>query len=304
MKPFVAAGLRDLIRSRPYRTSLLQFVIRPDVIRTFQSFRSSFFPFHRAFMSKQRIEPVGESVADAGEPLVFSREQIRALDAAAVAELQISSLVLMENAARGLSLALFDHFGIAAMPRPQIVVVCGPGNNGGDGLALTRLLAAEGFTATTLMLSAEKKLSSDAATNCQILKSAGIPLRHCDLAQLQQVLARTKSRDVIVDCLLGTGVRGVPASPFAEAIDAINHASARVLSADVPSGLDCQNGTVAGACIRAEMTVSFVGPKHGFRNPEASDWLGEVRVAHIGLPAVWVRRFHARSLSSNQEQTP
>lgn len=246
-------------------------------------------------MSKQRIEPFGGPAAVSGEPLVFTREQIRALDAAAVEELGISSLVLMENAARGLFEALFDIWGRGDSSPRQILIVCGPGNNGGDGLALQRQLLARGCEATALLLSAGKRLSDDTQANCDILTRGGTPPVHCEPDQLLSMLSDMQSQDVIVDCLLGTGVRGAPASPFAGIIEAINDADAGVISADVPSGLDCQSGTAVGACIRADQTVSFVGLKTGFLTSAAQQWLGDVRVAPIGLPDCWVRRFHART---------
>ncbi|MCR9200286.1 MAG: NAD(P)H-hydrate epimerase [Planctomycetaceae bacterium] len=246
-------------------------------------------------MSKQRNEPFGGPVADSGEPLVFTRQQIRSLDAAAVEELGISSLVLMENAARGLADVLIDNLGCVDSSSRRILIVCGPGNNGGDGLALRRQLSARGCDATALLLSAGKRLSDDARANSDILICGGMPAVDCELELLRQKLASLQPQDIIVDCLLGTGVRGAPTSPFSEAIEAINKTPARVLSADVPSGLDCQSGSAAGACIRADMTVSFAGLKSGYLISTARPWLGEVRVAHIGLPESWVRRFHART---------
>ena len=246
-------------------------------------------------MSKQRTEPFGGPAAASGEPLVFTREQIRALDAAAIEELGISSLVLMENAARGLSEVLLESRGRGDSEPGQVLIVCGPGNNGGDGLALRRQLQARGCDATAVLLPGQKRLTDDTQANRDILSRGGTPPVSCEPQQLQAMLEKIRPQDIIVDCLLGTGVRGAPASPFAETIDAINAANAGVISADVPSGLDCQSGTAEGACIRADQTVSFVGLKTGFLCPAAQQWLGEVRVTHIGLPDCWVRRFHART---------
>jgi len=103
------------------------------------------------------------------------------------------------------------------------------------------------------------------------------------------VLDGLTQEDWILDCLLGTGVRGQLRSPFSNIIEAINASSARVLAVDVPSGLDCDTGTADGACVRAEQTVTFVGMKRGFLQPSAADFTGTMTVAHIGVPLSWIR---------------
>ena len=208
---------------------------------------------------------------------------IRQIDAAAVQELGMTGLLLMENAARGACEVLE-----AVKPQGRIIIVSGPGNNGGDGLAMARLLAANGIDSEVQLVRAGKSLTDDARSNLEFLQKGGIDIQEADERNLQSVLAVLTPHDWIVDALLGTGIRGILRSPFLEIVEAINHSSARVLSVDVPSGLDADTGEPCGVAVRAEVTVTFVATKAGFRFPHASPYLGRVVVRHIGVPLRWL----------------
>ena len=195
-------------------------------------------------------------------------------------------MLLMENAARGVCDVVFQRLPNAE----RIVIVCGPGNNGGDGLALARQLAAHDVSTEVVVFRTRKKLTNDAETNLNILTAAKISVQDAvDTCRMTSALQALTEKDLVVDCLLGTGVRGAPRAPFCELINAINDSPARVLAVDIPSGLDCDSGIAEGACVRADRTVTFVGLKQGFLVPGANTFTGEVTVAHIGLPAAWVR---------------
>lgn len=225
-----------------------------------------------------------------GNKIVLSRDEVRAIDAAAVDELGLSGMLLMENAARGACDVLVQRFQVERQPDSPTVIVCGPGNNGGDGLAIARQLLAKGLPVDIHLLRGGKELSHDAAENLAILNRAGIEVREVTTpASLQQRLLQLSSQDVVVDCLLGTGVKGSPHEPFASIIRAINDSAARILAVDVPSGVDCELGTADGDCIRANWTVTFVGLKKGFLLNSAAQFTGEISVAHIGLPDSWVQ---------------
>jgi len=208
---------------------------------------------------------------------------IRQIDAAAVQELGMTGLLLMENAARGACEVLE-----AVKPQGRIIIVSGPGNNGGDGLAMARLLAANGIASEVHLVRAGKSLTDDARSNLGFLQKGGINVQEADEGILQSVLAVLTPDDWIVDALLGTGIRGTLRSPFLEIVEAINHSSARVLSVDVPSGLDADTGEPCGVAVRAEVTVTFVATKAGFRFPKALPYLGRVEVRQIGVPQSWL----------------
>ncbi|MEZ6133069.1 MAG: NAD(P)H-hydrate epimerase [Planctomycetaceae bacterium] len=225
------------------------------------------------------------------DPFLLSCQIARSLDAAAVSELGIPSLLLMENAARGVTDLIQQQFSTAQ----QIVIACGPGNNGGDGLAIVRQLAANEIAAQVFLIRAGKTLTPDAAANLRMATAAGLHVTVQDESDEVISCVRTlTASDLIVDCLLGTGVSGAVREPFAGIIASINESDAAVLAVDVPSGLNCDTGTAAGECIRADRTVTFVGPKEGFLNPAAAAFTGIVSVAHIGLPTEWVRRWRTR----------
>ena len=208
---------------------------------------------------------------------------IRQIDAAAVQELGIAGLLLMENAAHGACevLEAFD-------PQGRIIIVSGPGNNGGDGLAMARLLAANGMESEVHLARAGKTLTNDAQSNLEFLNRCGITVHEADLKSLQPVLELLTPGDWIIDALLGTGIRGTLRSPFREIVEAMNQSSARVISVDVPSGLDADTGETCGVAVRANVTVTFVATKAGFRFPHSLPYLGQIEVRQIGLPQRWL----------------
>lgn len=209
---------------------------------------------------------------------------IRQIDAAAVQELGMRGLLLMENAARGACEVLEG-----LQPQGRIMIVSGSGNNGGDGLAMARLLAANGIESEVHLVRAGKSLTDDAQSNLEFLHRSGINVEEADGTSLRSVFAVLTPDDWIVDALLGTGIRGTLRSPFLDIVEAINQSSARVLSVDVPSGLDADTGEPCGASVRAELTVTFVTTKAGFRFPHALPYLGRVIVRQIGVPQRWLK---------------
>ncbi len=230
--------------------------------------------------------------------IVLSRDEARAIDAAAILRLGLTGPLLMENAARGVADILVREFreftrsADSALPVGRVIIICGPGNNGGDGLALVRQLTARDINADARLLRAGKSLTDDAQFNFNVLLAAGIQVMElANSSDFVEQLAGVGTSDVIVDCLLGTGIRGNVRSPYLELIEAINASPARVLSVDVPSGLDCDLGTASGVCIHADRTVTFVGRKRGFDIPESKQFTGDVSVAHIGLPQHWTRHW-------------
>ena len=216
--------------------------------------------------------------------LVLSQDEVRAVDAAAIHALGIPGLLLMENAARGVADQLF------CFREPgEVTIICGPGNNGGDGLALARQLAAKGCQSRVLLETGGKPLSADTQNNLGFLTNSGVPVQEVNgSVDCQEQLRELSANDWIVDSLLGTGIQGELRPPFNTWVQAINASPARVLAVDVPSGLNCDDGSSGDDCIQAELTVTFVGMKRGFLAPSAETYTGRVVVAHIGIPQIWV----------------
>jgi NAD(P)H-hydrate epimerase len=200
------------------------------------------------------------------EPLPDA-EMMRATDAWAIEEQGVPSLDLMERAGEGLARVVAD-----LAPAGPIAVVCGKGNNGGDGLVAGRLLRAAGREVRVLLLSDE--LRGDAAANLERLEGAHEPFAPEAL----------KGAAVIVDAVLGTGFSGEAREPVLGAIEAICAASAPVVAADVPSGVDASTGEVAGAAVRATATATFAASKPGLWIEPGKSHAGAVEVIDIGIP--------------------
>ncbi|BBO35345.1 NAD(P)H-hydrate epimerase [Lacipirellula parvula] len=241
-------------------------------------------------------------------PLVLTREQVRRVDAIAIERYGISGLVLMENAGRGAVEAVlgFDAaLGEGAGPGGRaprlagdaatradypVAVLCGKGNNAGDGFVIARHLEIRGVAVRVMLLAAASELAGDALANYAILQRCDVPIfdvSHGDVAA--QLDEHAGGAVWLVDALLGTGAMGEPREPFATAIRWMNAQPARRLAIDVPSGLDCDSGVAAAAAVRADLTVTFAAAKPGLLVPQAAAYVGELSIADIGLPPRLVR---------------
>ncbi|MBC7856628.1 MAG: NAD(P)H-hydrate epimerase [Pirellulaceae bacterium] len=211
----------------------------------------------------------------------LTRELVRSIDRKAIEDYGMSGLVLMENAGRGCADKLCE-LGI----RGKVVIVCGKGNNGGDGFVITRHLDARGIRVRVVLVAQPDELRGDAEANYAVLKSAGFPI--VDVSGLSDALA---GADWIVDALLGTGATGDPRQPIARAIEMLTASGSRKLAVDLPSGLDCDTGIPGYPTFRADQTCTFVAPKVGFANPAAKEFLGTVSVHDIGVPRKLLEEF-------------
>ncbi len=210
------------------------------------------------------------------EPL--TRAQARAFDRWAIEEMGIPSLVLMENAGRNCAAVLREQ-GI----RGPVVVCCGKGNNGGDGLVIARHLRNAGAAVSVLLFARPEELTADAAVHWRITQKLALPAQSMPSLDEPRLVSELSRADWVVDALFGTGLTGPVRAPFDRIIACINASPARVLAVDIPSGLDADTGTPLGPTVRAQHTVTFVAPKRGYANPAAAVWLGQVHVADIGV---------------------
>lgn len=216
-------------------------------------------------------------------PAPMSVHELRSLDRRAVEGWGAPSLLLMENAGRGAAAVIHRILGETGGGR--VVILCGGGNNGGDGFVAARHLAAAGCVVEVAVLAARERIQNDARINLQIVEHLGLPLLWIQdstlPAEAESFLA---GGQVIVDALLGTGATGAPGGAMAVWIRAANAAHvARRVAIDVPSGLSADDGFAQDPCFRADMTVTMAAPKLGFAR--AVEWVGQVVVADIGVPA-------------------
>jgi NAD(P)H-hydrate epimerase len=203
---------------------------------------------------------------------LYGAGEMRAADAGAIEGLGIPGAVLMERA----GLAAAEEI-VRSYPRGSVAVVCGGGNNGGDGFVVARHLHAAGWDVECLLAADRERLAPDARRNHDIAVRLEVPMRE------GVSRARLRRADVIVDALLGTGFRGSP-RPEAVQVIAAMHDRPGIVALDVPSGVDASTGVIAGEAVAAEVTVCFHGRKLGTAVDPGRTSSGRVVVADIGIP--------------------
>jgi NAD(P)H-hydrate epimerase len=235
----------------------------------------------RSYSDSSEVEagegfPSLETLAD--KAAVFTAAQMREMDRQTIEDIGVPGLVLMERAAQAVSRLIRTRF-----PGRHTLIVCGQGNNGGDGLAAARQLHLAGHpVACVVIVDSPQELSPDAATNFHAANRAGVNLR---LSAVPDYL--WDETELVVDCLLGTGATGELRGRAAEWAKLINAAGARgvpVVAVDVPSGVDATTGSIAKGTVAADVTVTFHAAKSGLVCPPGSEAAGEVLVWDIGIP--------------------
>jgi NAD(P)H-hydrate epimerase len=211
---------------------------------------------------------------------VFSSD-MRLLDQSAIRDYGIPGAVLMENAGRGVADAVAERLEGAG----RVLVLCGSGNNGGDGFVAARHLANSGFAVTVLATRIPGKSCPDAALNARVVQQMGLPVRVLksadDAAAVLEGLGRF---DGVVDALLGTGQKGGLKAPYDALVEAANRAAGIKVAVDVPTGVDSDSGYAAGVAFRADVTVTMGLPKVGLLLPPGASFAGDLAVADIGMP--------------------
>lgn len=205
---------------------------------------------------------------------VYTSAQVRGLDRTAIEVFGIPSYELMCRAGQAALECLERHWPAAA----ELTIVCGAGNNAGDGYVLAQLAAAAGVSVRVLSLVPAERLKGDALQAYEDFTAAG------GVAEAFAAVQPLAS-DVIVDALLGTGLDRIVGGRFAEAVAAINAADVPVLALDIPSGLHADTGLPLGMAVSADVTITFVGLKQGFYLGEGMDHCGWLEFAGLGIPA-------------------
>lgn len=223
-------------------------------------------------MSRRRADTLG--AVESWLTPVYDAAGMRAADSWAIEEVGVPSLEMMEAAGGAVAEAARD----VARTGPARVV-CGKGNNGGDGLVAARHLATTGYEVEAILLWPVDQLSADATAN---LERFGGSVREVDA---QGMAAAIEGSGVVVDAIFGTGFAGAPRAPADAAIEAINDCDAPVVAADIPSGVDASTGEAEGVAVRADVTVSFHAAKLGHWIAPGKSLSGELRVAEIGIPS-------------------
>jgi len=230
---------------------------------------------------------------------LVTAEQMQALDRRTIDEAHVRGTTLMERAGSGVVTHLWSAYG--SLKKRAIVIMCGKGNNGGDGLVVARLLHQKGGTVHTVLLTSPKDLSPDAQTMYRRLtRLTPRPRVHIQpsVEQLKPLLGKGH---VIVDAILGTGLTSEVREPYRTAIDLINQSSGIKVAIDIPSGLDSNSGVVLGSAVTADLTVTFGYPKVGLFLGSAIDRVGQIEVVDIGIPFQFAEDLAPRLTLTTQE---
>jgi len=225
--------------------------------------------------------------------IVVTAEEMRELDRLTIQKYGVPSVVLMERAGEGVARALLDSFRRAA--RGGVLVVAGKGNNGGDGLVVARLLKKKRIPCEIVLLARKEELSPDAAKNLSAYLKAKGKIFEVGQESLELLRQRLKGKRLLVDAILGTGLKEEVRGLYAETITLMNASGLPIVAVDLPSGLDADRGKPLGTAIMAEMTVTFGYPKLGQVIHPGPSYVGKLVVADIGIHPKAVEEINPRA---------
>ncbi|RJQ47789.1 MAG: NAD(P)H-hydrate dehydratase [Gammaproteobacteria bacterium] len=224
---------------------------------------------------------------------LYRAAQVREFDRVAIEECGIPGATLMERAGRAAFEVLRAHWPQAR----RVVVVCGTGNNGGDGFVVARLSQHAGLEVCVLRMGEEGALRADARAALEAVRAAGVEV-------VPFSAARLKDTELIVDALFGIGLDREVSGVWRDVIEAVNHAHKHVLALDIPSGLDADSGAVLGAAVRASVTISFLALKQGVFTGAALDYSGKVVFDDLGVPQEITQRAVPAAVRLTRENLP
>lgn len=210
---------------------------------------------------------------------LYRAAQCRELDRLAIEEFGVSGNILMERAGE----AAFNALRATWPAAKRIAVLCGIGNNGGDGYVIARLAHEQGLDVTVLQVGDSTRLQGDALAALQRLEGVDVSPIPYEEQELEQF-------DVLVDALLGTGLSGEVRNPFLLAINALNQSPKPVLAVDIPSGLNADSGMPCGLAVQADCTITFIGMKQGLLTGMAADYCGQLVFDDLKVPAAVYER--------------
>ncbi len=218
-------------------------------------------------------------------PRVVTAEEMQAVDNYTIETLNIIGRVLMENAGRAVFGEIRGRW--SPLPGKRAVVLCGKGNNGGDGFVVARYLQETGVACEICLVGTTGDVRGDAAANYLTLMRLGLAVR--EITDLE-TLPDLRQADFIVDALLGTGVRGPLQGLMAQIVARINESGRPVIAIDLPTGMNTDTGEVAGPCVKARLTVTIGCRKQGLLFSPGREHAGELVVAEIGFPEAAFRQ--------------
>ncbi|MBL4635958.1 MAG: NAD(P)H-hydrate dehydratase [Kofleriaceae bacterium] len=224
---------------------------------------------------------------------VLNAAQMRAMDAETIAKVGIPGAVLMENAGRAVALAVRDLLPAEPTAESRVTVLCGSGNNGGDGFVAARVLQEEGVVCELFLVAGEPAIGGDASLFLNAFKRCGGTIRFLkSAADVDAARSEIEGSSVLVDAIFGTGLCRNIEGHLATLIECINQSPAMVVAVDLPSGLLADTGAILGVCVRADVTVTMAAVKVANVGAPGFAYNGHVEVAEIGIPRL---RIEARA---------
>ena len=219
----------------------------------------------------------------------LTRTQVRNVDKLAMESLHMPGIALMENAGNNAARIIRKLILPELSVKPgvaNVAIICGAGNNGGDGYVIARHLHSYNISVQIYATKPIDALAGDAKTNALICRNMKLPITPLASDEhLREHLHQLQNAHVIIDSLLGTGFTGEVRKPLSSIINTLNNLSNPLIVAiDTPSGLDIDRGNPSNATLRAHHTITFVAPKKGFTQETAKPYIGRLHVAPIGVP--------------------
>lgn len=217
---------------------------------------------------------------------IGGKKDLNALDQYTMESLGLPGTVLMENAGTGVVTTLLQHYEDV---EGKILVLAGSGNNGGDGFVIARKLSDHGLNVELCLLVSESKIQGDAFVHLNVYRKRQLPFFQLTEQNVNELQQKINHATIIVDAMLGTGFHGTLREPYRKVIQMVNQSTAFVLSVDIPSGLQADNGYVDEIAIKADQTVTFVMPKKGFFLQKGPNYIGNWNVVNISVPTSLVK---------------
>ncbi|MFC1617250.1 NAD(P)H-hydrate epimerase [Candidatus Margulisiibacteriota bacterium] len=217
----------------------------------------------------------------------FTAQELLEIDRLMIEDIKVSVYQLMELAGFATAHFIRTYFK-NKVKNKKVCIVCGKGNNGGDGLVTARFLANWQAKPFIILTDQEKNLKNVPKQQLQSLKALNIPILE---AKKENIKAIIEKSDLIIDAIFGVGLTQSPKANYAEIIKLLNHSKKNIIAIDCPSGLDANTGKPYEACIKANATITMAGLKKGFKNLESHAYCGKIFLADIGIPNYLYKKF-------------
>ncbi|MHC4268422.1 MAG: NAD(P)H-hydrate epimerase [Planctomycetota bacterium] len=226
--------------------------------------------------------------------IALSRDETREIDRKTIEEYGIPGIILMENAGRNVVEEI-----LKMLPDPnksKVAIFCGKGNNGGDGFVIARHLYNKSVDISVYLTTKISNVltDGDASKNLKILLDMNIEIKELQEGDIDGIEKELHGCNLIVDAIFGTGLNGEIREPVRSLIVKINESNIPVVSVDIPSGLDCDEGTILGIAVKAAKTVTFVAAKTGFFKESGKEHTGGLLVSDISVPKELIEEYQKK----------